>query len=174
MIPGAVTAEPAPRWARRVAHLVALTTLPAGLWRLSLALGFHAGLTGQGYADTAGSTTGKAWVIFLSVATEVFALLALGLVRPWGEVVPRWIPLVGGRAIPPMVAVVPASVGVVILLALWTPLPLWWSFPHPDMTAIGNTVVGLLYLPLIAWGPLLAMITFDYHRRHQSNLAVVA
>ncbi|MCF2434810.1 hypothetical protein LV779_08895 [Streptomyces thinghirensis] len=34
--------------------------------------------------------------------SEALALLTLGLVRPWGEVVPRRVPLLGGRPVPVM------------------------------------------------------------------------
>jgi len=158
-----VTHPEPPVWARRAAHVVALTTLPSGLWRIALALGFHAGYTEQGYAALDADYS----LIVLSVVTEAFALLALGLVRPWGEVVPRWVPFRGGRAIRPMVAVVPASIGVVILCVMWTPLLLWWNIDDASMTATGHLIVGFLYLPLVAWAPLLAAVTIDYHRRHR-------
>ena len=54
-----------------------------------------------------------------------------------------------------------------MLILLWTPNLLWWSIDHPDMTTTGRTVVGLLYLPLVAWGPLLVLVTISYARRHR-------
>ena len=158
---------PAPTWAVRAAHLVVLTALPSGLWRLALAMGFHAGHTEQGYIDRVGSTTGAIYVVVLSIVAEGFALLSLGLVRPWGEVVPRWIPRLGGRAIPARAVVVSASIGAGILFVLWTPFLFWWNIPDVTLTAAGHTVVGFLYLPLVAWAPLLAAITVDFHRRHR-------
>lgn len=147
---------------------MALTALPSGLWRLALALGFHGGYTEQGYANLGvSSTAGALSLVFLSVVIEAAALLSLGLVRPWGERIPRWVPLVGGRPIRPMAVVVPAFLGAAILLVMWTQLLFWWSIPHDDMTPAGSTVVGLLYLPLVAWAPLLAAITVDYYRRHR-------
>lgn len=38
----------------------------------------------------------------------VGSALTIGLIRPWGETFPRWIPCVGGRRVPIAVAVVPA------------------------------------------------------------------
>lgn len=55
-----------------------------------------------------------------------------------------------------------------MLAVLWTPLVTWWSLPHSDLTARGSLVVGLLYLPLVAWGPLLAAVTVSYNRRRRS------
>ncbi|HZW01145.1 MAG TPA: hypothetical protein VFF55_06205 [Candidatus Deferrimicrobium sp.] len=162
-----VTYALAPAWARHAAHLVVLLALPSGLWRLALALGFRAGHTEQGYLDRVGSTSGALYVVALSVLAEGIAMLTLGLVRPWGEVVPRWIPFVGGRPIPPPAVVVPASIGTVILFAIWTPFVFWWNIPDQTLTPIGHTLVGVLYLPLIAWAPLLGAVTLDYHRRHR-------
>lgn len=58
-----------------------------------------------------------------------------------------------------------ASVGIAILAVLWTPLLLWWNLPHDDMTDSGAFLVGLLYLPMVAWAPLLAALTVSYRRR---------
>lgn len=110
---------------------------------------------------------GTAYVVGLSVVSELLALLALGLVRPWGERVPRWVPCLGGRAVRPVAALVPAYLGAAALTALWTPMLLWWHVPHDDMTATGADLVGLLYLPLVAWGPLLAVLAVSYQRRQR-------
>ncbi len=106
-----MTSTPPPRWAVRAAHLCALVTLPTGLWRLLLATGHQAGYTDAGYAAMDFSGWGGAgYVIGLSLISEVVALLALGLVRPWGA---RWSPAgfpcsVGGRS-PRLAVVVPAA-----------------------------------------------------------------
>ncbi|MEU3661746.1 hypothetical protein AB0E77_18615 [Streptomyces sp. NPDC032940] len=162
-----VTSVPAPpRWAVLAAHLTVLVVLPSGLWRILWVLGLPAGYTDAGFApfETAGA---KLWMLTLSVAGELVALLTLGLVRPWGEVVPRWIPLIGGRRVRPLAAVVPAAVGAAVLTALWAVMPLWWTQPHEDMTATGSVLVGIVYQPLVLWGPLTAAVTLSYHRRHR-------
>ncbi|MET9885145.1 hypothetical protein ABZZ20_18825 [Streptomyces sp. NPDC006430] len=161
------TAAPAPRWAVRAAHVTALLTLPSGIWRLLLAAGFLAGYTEAGYVAAGLPGWGRVYVVALSVASEVLALLALGLVRSWGEVLPPRVPLVGGRRVPPRAVTAVAGAGAVALTCLWTPFLLWWTLPHPDMTTRGATIAGFLYLPLVAWGPLLAAITVAYRRRHR-------
>lgn len=49
--------------------------------------------------------------------------------------------------------------------------PAYPALPRPRLrvvtAAAGHTVVGFLYLPLVAWAPLLAAVTFDYYRRHR-------
>ena len=38
------------------------------------------------------------YIIALTLVTEAAALLTLGFVRPWGERLPGWIPLLGRAA----------------------------------------------------------------------------
>lgn len=45
------------------------------------------------------------------------ALLTVGLVRPWGETWPRWVPRLRGRPVPVGVAVVPASIVAFIVMS---------------------------------------------------------
>ena len=159
---------PPPTWARVAAHAAALTPLPTAVWRILLVFGFAAGFTEHGLDVLDVTGWGRIYLIALSVLTELAALLTLGLVQPWGEVVPRWVPHFGGRRIPPRPVVVIALLGATILFVLWTPLLLWWTFDHGDMTPTGRNVVGLLYLPLVAWAPLLAAVTVSYAKRHRA------
>lgn len=157
-----------PRWAVRAARLTPWVVLPSGLWRMALVLGYPAGYTDAGFEDFQ-SIGAKVWMLALSVICELAAFLTVGLVRPWGEVVPRWIPLIGGHGVRPMAAVVPAALGALVMTVLWADVPWWWTYPHDDMTPTGNLVVGVLYQPLILWGPLLAAVTISYHRRHRTT-----
>ncbi|MFC0028144.1 hypothetical protein ACFFMM_01235 [Micromonospora chaiyaphumensis] len=97
--------RPAPAWAVRVAHLIPLVVLPAGLWRIALVAGLPIG-TPVGVDPGPGES---AYIVALSLVSEGLALLALGLVRPWGEVFPSWLPLVGGRRVPPRLTVTVAT-----------------------------------------------------------------
>lgn len=160
---GAVPSTP-PRWAKIAAHAAALTPLPSALWRVLLVLGWPAGYTAQGLEGMGIDGWGGLGVLALSLLSELAALLTLGLVQPWGRVVPRWLPFIGGRCVPRRPVVALAAVGAVGLVALWTPLLAWWSVDHAGMTSTGATVVGILYLPLVAWGPLLAAVTVSYAR----------
>ena len=108
-----------PRWATRAAHLVALTTLPSALWRLPLAFGLSMGMVEPTGAPVHVSGWESVYVIGLSLVSEAAALLTLGLVKPWGERAPGWIPVIGGRRIPPMAVIVPAAIGALLLAFIW-------------------------------------------------------
>ena len=89
------TSAPVPRWANLAAHAVPLRVLPSALWRIG------AWLAGpSGWYHVTRDLPAAAYVLCLTVASEGLALLTLGLVRPWGDVVPAWIPRLGGRRIP--------------------------------------------------------------------------
>ncbi|MGW0564844.1 hypothetical protein ACWDZ4_30670 [Streptomyces sp. NPDC003016] len=96
-----------PRWARVAAHAVPFAILPSGLWRM----GVMPAVPGFGSAEARHGTGLDLYLIFLFAVSEALGLLTLALVQRWGEVVPRWIPLLGGRRIPPLGVVFPAALG---------------------------------------------------------------
>jgi hypothetical protein len=153
----------APRWAERAAHLIPLLTLPSGLWRIALVIGLP--IMDYGYQL---HTPDRLCIVSLSVVQEATAFLCLGLVQPWGEVVPRWVPFIGGSRVRPMAAVVPALTGAAILCVLWAitilQMPFVGFYDHFDGT-FDTILVTTCYLPLLAWGPLLAAVALDYRRR---------
>ena len=158
---------PAPRWARVVAHVIPLTTLPSGLWRICIALGLSLGMLEDGEPFRVSAAEG-AYLITLSVAIEALALLGLGLVRPWGERVPRWLPRIGGRPIPPKPVIAVAGTGALLATAVavmfFVPGN---SIADVEATEAGLVVVVACYAPLLLWGPLLALLTYAYHRRRR-------
>ncbi|MET8703966.1 hypothetical protein ABZW10_34705 [Kitasatospora sp. NPDC004723] len=160
-----------PRWAERAALATAWTTVPSGLWRLALGVGIPVGFSGELAAafDPYVPGWGTVYVLALSGLAELLAFLTLGLVRPWGEVLPRRIPLIGGRAVRPWAAIVPAALGSTALTAMgMSALFGGWASAMNGPGAprgLAGVIMTLCYLPLVAWGPLLAAVTFAYARR---------
>ncbi|MCX5445706.1 hypothetical protein OSI21_09270 [Streptomyces libani] len=167
-----VAHEPVAGVSRRmqyVALAVVLAVLPSSLWRLPIAFDHGIGV-GE-----------RAYVVFLSVLSEALAFTAFGLIARWGEVFPRRLPLLGGRWVPTMAAVIPATIGAVLLTFLWTLLA-------PITQIMGRTIRGdvlprvfpgeaggweearfhLCYAPLVLWGPLLAVLTVAYWKRRRT------
>ena len=158
------TDRPVPRWADRAAHLVSLVVLPAGLWRIALAAGLS-----MGFSDT--ETTGlpgtqSVAIVALSLVSEGVALLTLGLVKPWGERFPRWIPRLAGRPIPAKPVVAVAGTG-----ALALQLIVAFAFRDPGVPGFDFSGAGwkalfyVCYAPLALWAPLTAAVTIAYARR---------
>lgn len=172
------TAVGVPRWAMLAAYAAALTTLPSSIWRIT-AFAFEAPLVERMDAPPPGHGPilfeGVWYIITLSLLSEVLAFLALGLVCEWGEVWPRWIPGLGGRRVPTLAAVIPASLGATALLIFPYALAMMASgrmlngSPATPITEGWQTVAfWIAYLPLVAWGPLLGILTVHYHRRRRA------
>ena len=164
--------RPAPaRWAVIAAHLAPLLTLPSGLWRFGLAFGASMGVVIDG-----GPMTVKGWefayVIGLALVSEATALLTIGLVRPWGERAPAWMPLIGGRGVPsgPVVAV--ALLGSLALIYIWVGAAVAYAegrLGDGFQSSAWEALFVTAYAPLLLWGPLVAAVTFDYWRRHKTR-----
>ncbi len=176
VVPGAArkrATRPAgtPRWAELAARATVWSTVPSGLWRLALGIGVPVGFSGELSAalDPLVPGWGTAYLVALSGLAEFAAFLTMGLVRPWGEVVPSWIPLIGGRTVRPLAAVVPAALGSAVLTFVgMSSLFGGWATELSDPDApqgLAAVVMTLCYLPMLAWGPLVAAVTFAYARR---------
>ena len=151
-----------------LAHLVPLVILPAGIWRTTMGLGFAMGFSDGVLEASDIPGWGSVWVFFLTVVSELLACLTLGLVRPWGEVVPGWVPRLAGRRIPPRAVVVPAAAGGVLLTLIWTFAIVGLMDGRVDGFDGGTgwwVLMVSCYLPALLWGPLLLCVTYLYHRR---------
>jgi hypothetical protein len=156
-----------PRWAVRLAHLTALVTLPSGLWRIFLALGFSMGMVADGEPVTV-SGWEIPYIFGLSIFVESVALLTIGLVRPWGERAPRWMPLIGGRRVParPVVAVASTGALLVALIIGYGAIGIAGGDFDGSFSGDGWTILFFAcYGPLLLWAPLLAAVTFAYWKR---------
>ncbi|TJZ57202.1 hypothetical protein FCH28_07105 [Streptomyces piniterrae] len=151
-----------------IACAVPFTVLPAGIWRLPAAFDEGIGL-GE-----------RAYVVFLSILSEVLAFTAIGLIARWGEVFPRWIPFLRGRRVPTMAAVIPAATGATILTLVFTLLfivsEIRGTTIQGDELPAGSPALATgweaawyyaCYTPLSLWGPLLAVLTVAYWKRRR-------
>ncbi|MEV0086934.1 hypothetical protein [Saccharopolyspora sp. NPDC050642] len=103
----------------------------------------------------------------LALAATGGAALTWGLIRPWGERFPRWIPGAAGRPVPVDLAVVPAlTVSVLVLAASKVILTMLFA-----ETGFGLEHV-LVWLPMFLW-PLwsiaLALAAVNYKIRRSTG-----
>ncbi|MFE2288382.1 hypothetical protein ACFXDJ_29975 [Streptomyces sp. NPDC059443] len=173
----ALSAEPhagshtVPRWANRMAHAVPVAVLPSGLWRMAMAVGIPVGFSGQLAKDWQPGLETSSYITLLTLFTEGLALLTIGLVRPWGETVPRWIPILAGRRIPTWAAVVPATLGACAVTAL--SLQMFWGGAPADVggseapQGAAAWIMNACYVPMLLWGPLLFVVTVAYYLRRR-------
>jgi hypothetical protein len=172
-VPNRPTRTAVPWWATAMAVAVPVCVFPSAAWRFSHVVDVV--LNGPGPCHTGGDAE-TVYIASLSVGSLGLALLTLGLVRPWGEVFPQWIPMIGGRPVPTrlvtaaataLATVVAAAVGYYLVkeaLDLGGPLrTLAPGCVPPDMNILAY------YVPLIAWAPLLYAVTYHYHRRNRAG-----
>ncbi|MEV4440955.1 hypothetical protein AB0K09_18440 [Streptomyces sp. NPDC049577] len=165
-----VTALPnVPRWARLAATGAALTNVPSALWRVAIVAGVPVGLARTEYDQMHVPGWGSFFLIGLSLVSELFALLALGLVRDWGEIWPRWVPYLRGRRVPVALATALAVLGTLAttvygVLFVYTALN-----ADMEVTSWGGWLIDAAYAPLLLWGPLLGAVTVHYYRRRTAT-----
>lgn len=170
------TERPVSRWAMRLAYALPLLLLPSCLWRLPFALHFE-----MGQVQDLGMPpywVSIPYVLGLSVLSETIAVLTIGLVRGWGEVAPTWIPVIGGRRIRPLAAVVPAVLGGLILTLLFADVPIGDGrrlIPYGIVDTVGYTndawqaLATVCIAPLTAWGPVTIALGIAYYRRRTAR-----
>jgi hypothetical protein len=152
--------------------VIPLLTLPSGLWRLGLAAGSSMGMLDDNGQPAHVQSTGEVvYIVCLSIFSEAVALTAFGLVKPWGEVVPRWIPLIGGRRVAPYAAIIPATLGSLALIAIWS-YGFRDAFTGDFLPFSSDGAAALMiscYAPLNRWGPALLVLTWAYYRRRRTD-----
>jgi hypothetical protein len=134
-----------------------------GAWALGVPLGLSEELLRRGQAE-------GAWAAGASLATVAVAgsLLTLGLAQRWGEVFPRWLPTLGGKPVPPALAVVPAALVAVLVtnagLTFWRKAVLGTTaFPLSG----GNWAALLPELLWPLWGVALGAAALAYYLRRR-------
>ncbi|MFI1929573.1 hypothetical protein [Streptomyces sp. NPDC020330] len=152
---------PAPVWARRAAHAIALCAVPSGLWRIAMAFGVPVGYSDQVLRDVFDIPGwGIAYVVGLSVLAELAALFPLLLVSD------RWRPLRPGVLAP----LAWTASGALVLMASWQ-LVVAVTVESRTYLSSGaaQTVWGLAFAPLFAIPALMTAVTWSYAKRHRTR-----
>lgn len=144
------------RHRRVITVLAAMGPLPYALLRLSWLTPWPL------LAPDALDASDQFWGFALSVGAWAGFVLTLGLIRPWGETFPRWMPAVAGRPVPVAFAAVPG--GVVAAAICAGAVPMLQAFAQGSAAGL----VMALVMPFWFWGPMLGLAVWAYvlHRRH--------
>ncbi|SHN42457.1 hypothetical protein [Cryptosporangium aurantiacum] len=150
------------RWATLVAVLAPLPyALQRAAWNLGVPLGVSEEFVDELAADLEAKGLSPLTAWSLVIPDVIGVLLTLGLVMRWGERLPAWVPSLGGRRVPALLAVVPATV-VALAVSVAGLTVLRYAFTD-GLTGAG--VPGLLWLP---WGVALGIATFAYYQRRRA------
>lgn len=157
----------AARWGRWATYIAAFIPLVYAMTRYAWALGIPLGISEE-FLQT-GQAEGT-WMAGAALGTVAVggSILTLGLVQRWGEVFPRWFPVVGGKRVPPALAIVPAAVIATMVTAA-------------GLTFVRRTVLGMGTFSLTGgdwaalgpellwpfWGVALGAATLAYYYRRR-------
>lgn len=155
------------RWATAVAVGVPVVY---ALTRLAWAVGVPLGVTDAFLRDLQESGAWFAGALLASLALGG-AVLTTGLVGRWGEIAPGWVPIIGGRAVPIGLAVVPASFVSIIVTAAGL---MFVRIVVTGSGMFGSNHWGALLPELLwpIWGIALAAATRAYYLRRRGPCGV--
>jgi hypothetical protein len=110
----------------------------------------------------------RIWGLTLSSGAWLGVFLTIGLIRPWGEVFPRWMPGLAGRRVPIAAAAVPG--GLIAVTLVFSTIPMLVMFGEQSLV---EGIVGALVFPCWYWGPALALAVWGYvaHRTQADRVA---
>ncbi|WP_432587794.1 hypothetical protein ABVG11_21055 [Streptomyces sp. HD1123-B1] len=165
--PGWTSPEAAARWGRKAVRIAVIVPFVYASTRWAWALGIPLGISDELWEE------GKEdhlwyWGAGLATLGALGALLTLGLVRRWGEVFPRWMVGLRGKRVPPLLAIVPASlVALLITIAGVMYIRLEIQGKFDNQSEDWGTTVPEMFWPL--WGAALAAATLAYHLRRRGR-----
>lgn len=162
------------RWGGLLTIIAALAPLPYAITRFAWALNIPLLVNDQffkEFSEVNPNARMTEWIFGLLCIGG--GLLTLGLIQKWGEIFPRWFPLIGGRRVPIMLAVIPASIVAIAVIAAGLVFTLGFLavtlhlVPSDDI--ISTHIWGAVG-PMIFWVPWgvtlgLAGIAYYYRRR---------
>lgn len=161
------------RWGRTVTIAAALCPVPYGLARLSWLTPWPVGGGGgiDGFVmshelDAAARMQGG----LFALACAVGVVLTLGLISRWGEIFPRWVPVLAGRPVPVRLAVIPGTL-VAATITIAGPGMLLPAIEEGDLAEVAYMFVAF---PFPVWGPLLGAAVFAYWLRRTREPASTA
>lgn len=113
--------------------------------------------------------------LLLGLGMLTGGFFTLGLIRPWGERLPRGFAVIGGRPMPVGLAVIPATIVAVLFFTSGAEF-LFLAFEGEIGARMASVIELMLLFPFWLWGPLLALAAWGYamHRASEPGGSVEA
>jgi len=170
---GWTTPAGAARWGRWAVYIAVIIPILYAATRWAWALGIPLGVTGEFLREQTRDTP-DIWLAgtMLAMMAAGGAMLTFGLIGPWGEIYPRWIPYLRGKPVRVRTAVVPgALVAILVTTAGLLGIRAQLLGYYPAGSGLGEenwgtTAPGLLW-PL--WGAALGAAVVAYYLRRRGR-----
>ncbi|WP_067474634.1 hypothetical protein [Actinomadura hibisca] len=156
---------PVPRWAVRAACASAFSAtvgfIPLhAVWAVGVPLWADESKFRDWYAQGGGP-----YLLVLSGMATLAGVLALSLVRPWGRIFPRWVPLLSGRMVPRRTLCTTAF-AVSAFLLLYTAWAAWLSVGSFNDDGVFSPWIVVYGIPqFLVWGIGLFLAAWSYRAR---------
>jgi len=111
-------------------------------------------------------TGGDSYLFFLNAVAVLPAILAVALVRPWGLIFPRWVPLLAGRRVPRLLLLAPGY-GLSVFLMLFTlyaSVLIWFQLNDPRVI-FSPWIIAYAVPQFLVWSIGLYLATRSYAAR---------
>jgi hypothetical protein len=165
--PGASWTRPesAARWGFWATIVAVICPMPYALlrytWLLPNPIGFD--------ADELRAEPGmRLFGLGLGTIALAAGLVCLGLIRPWGEIWPRWVPWLAGRPVPMKAVVIPGGIAATVLCLGSLPMITMFAAEGMDW----ETIKLLLIFPFPVWGASVGLATLAYYYRRRTPCSV--
>ena len=156
------------QWGKWATATAVIMPLPYAITRFAWAFGIPLGID-PAVLRVAASLRDLGAAAALGSVALTGSLLTLGLSMRWGDIFPRWLPFLRNRRVPPMLAIVPATLASLLIFAAGLSVlreSIRSALRGESWVAID--LVGLLW-PL--WGLSLGTATLAYYYRRRGRCA---
>jgi hypothetical protein len=137
--------------------------------RLPWLIGLPIGMDAETFAQVQATPGALPVGIGLGVAALVGVVLMYGLVRDWGVTFPRWLPGLAGRRVPVRLAVIPAAIVTLALVAMGRGFLFALLTGQLAGFAVTDWAHVLAFVAMLPWGLALGVATVTYSQRRQGT-----
>jgi hypothetical protein len=165
------TPAAAARWGRWAIAIAVAVPMGYAVTRWAWALDIPLGVSRAGLHKEAAESPGI-WLAGALLATMAAggALLTIGLIRPWGEIYPRWIPYLRGKRVRPRTAIIPATAVALLVTSAGLMYLRWLAVGRIHLASdTWGLFVPEFFWPV--WGAALGAATLAYHLRRRGRCA---
>lgn len=167
------------RWSKWITYIAVFAPIPYAITRYAWAMGISVGIDQNFYKSFANLNPMHHIIEWLFGSLCIAGgLLTLGLIQKWGEVFPSWFPFIGGKRVPVLLAVIPATcVAIAVTSAgfifTFSVIAVKSHFiPAGDNMLLSNNNIWGAFGPMllwIPWGVALGLSTLAYYYRRRGH-----